>query len=146
MNLREAAPAKSLFPAPSPERGALKIVLVDDEVAILRLWRTVLESAGHAVTCCREGASALLAIKAGCDCVITDYQMPGLDGIEVIRRGRQLSPARFIMMTAHSQPQVSQAALRAGACWVAIKPVSPMAMLEKLADLFSSGGHALKPA
>ena len=146
MNLSQAGLRNSQFPASSPEPAPLKIVLVDDEVAILRLWRTVLESAGHAVTCCREGASALLAIKAGCDCVITDYQMPGLDGIEVIRRGRQLSRARFIMMTAHSQPQVSEAALRAGACWVAIKPVSFSVMLEKLAELFSSGGHALKTA
>ena len=146
MNVRQADSRKCLLPALSRETAPLKIGLVDDEVSILRLWRTVLESAGHVVTCCREGASALLAIKAGCDCVITDYQMPGLDGIEVIRRGRQLSRVPFIMMTAHSQPQVAEAALRAGACWVAIKPVSSRAMLEKLSELFRSGGHALKTA
>ena len=146
MNVRQADSRKSLLPVLSPETAPLKIVLVDDEIAILRLWRSILESAGHAVTCCREGASALLAIKAGCDCVITDYQMPGLDGIEVIRRGRQLSRAPFIMMTAHSQPQVAEAALRAGACWVAIKPVSSRAMLEKLSDLFGAAGRALKTA
>ncbi len=144
MNLHQAGSRKSLLPA--PETASLKIVLVDDELALLHMWRTVLEGAGHAVTCCREGASALLAIKAGCDCVITDFQMPGLDGIEVIRRGRQLSRARFIMMTAHSHPQVAEAAREAGACWVAIKPVSPLAMLEKLSDLFSSGTRALKTA
>jgi CheY-like chemotaxis protein len=72
---------------------AAEILLVDDNRLGLAARRSVLEEMGHRVTVASSGEEALEHIhRAGFDVVITDYQMPGINGVELIRRIRVLRP------------------------------------------------------
>ncbi len=102
-----------------------RIVLVDDEPGTTFLWSMILDQAGYEVVRCHNPASALKAIYAGCDLVITDYQMPGLNGVELIRRARPMSRAKFILLTGNQDMEVAAGAFAAGAAAVVHKPAEP---------------------
>ena len=66
--------------------------LVDDDIAFLNLMGRILESRGHKVLMAHSGTSAIIDIPSEkLDCVITDYQMVGMDGIELVRDLRESS-------------------------------------------------------
>ncbi len=119
-------------PAPTPNA---KVVFVDDEPSIVKTWGLILKSSGYDVICCGDAASALRAIAAGCDLVITDYHMPGMNGVELIRAGRARCDAGFVLLTANATPEVATAALSAGALCVVHKPVGPAQLLQQVAIL-----------
>jgi EAL domain-containing protein (putative c-di-GMP-specific phosphodiesterase class I)/CheY-like chemotaxis protein len=65
------------------------VLVVDDERIVARVLSRVLESAGHQVECCYDGAEAVVAIeRSAFDVVLSDISMPGLDGIELLRAVR----------------------------------------------------------
>jgi two-component system nitrogen regulation response regulator GlnG len=83
----------------------LTVLVVDDEQASLRNYAAMLERAGYGVVAFDSAASALSALREGTrpDAVVTDYRMPGMNGLEfleVLRRERPSVPV--IMLTAHS--------------------------------------------
>lgn len=104
---------------PSVEVPALRrtILVVDDSVTTRTLERTVLEHAGHAVVTATNGTEAWRLLEAGgVDLIVTDYEMPELDGLALLRRMR--ADPRFrslpaIMVT--SRTDAEAAALEAGA-------------------------------
>jgi len=112
-----------------------RVVLVDDESSIREIWGCILRTAGYAVECCPDAASALEALAEGCDCVITDYHMPEMNGVELIRAAKPWSEAKFILMTGNPSEELTQEALAAGATYVVHKPTSAPVMLQKLAKL-----------
>ncbi len=64
-----------------------KILVVDDEFDILTTWRLVLEMEGYEIATASNGRAALESARANPpDLVITDWMMPHMDGIELIRR------------------------------------------------------------
>jgi CheY-like chemotaxis protein len=64
-----------------------KILVVDDEFDILTTWRLVLEMEGYEVSTATNGRSALDAARSNApDLVITDWMMPHMDGVELIRQ------------------------------------------------------------
>ncbi|MHB8843348.1 MAG: response regulator transcription factor [Nitrospirota bacterium] len=66
------------------------ILVVDDNQVLRDNLRGYLEDKGYDVIFCKDGPSALSMVSvATFDIVLTDYQMPGMDGAEVIRRMRQ---------------------------------------------------------
>jgi CheY-like chemotaxis protein len=111
--------------------------MVDDEPGILETWGVILSMSGYEVACCADPVSALEEIADGCDCVITDYHMPRMSGVELIRTARPWSKAKFILMTANASEPVTQEALSAGAECIVHKPTSPPLVLEKLARLLN---------
>ena len=114
-----------------------RVVMVDDEPSILETWRVILTMSGYEVACCADPVSALEKIAAGCDCVITDYHMPRMSGVDLIRAARPWSKAKFILMTANASEPVTQEALSAGAECIVHKPTSPPLVLQKLASLLN---------
>lgn len=65
------------------------VLVVDDSAAVTALLRVVLEGAGHRVLEARDGAAGLAVLAASAvDLVVIDMMMPGLDGIETVRRLR----------------------------------------------------------
>lgn len=67
------------------------VLIVDDDPAILRLLTHLLEKDGHRVRTATDGNQCLQMILQDCpDVLITDWKMPGLDGLEICRRVRQL--------------------------------------------------------
>lgn len=66
-----------------------RILVVDDAPAVTALLRTVLEGAGHTVIEANDGAAGLdLLARSSVDLVVLDMMMPGLDGIETVKRLR----------------------------------------------------------
>lgn len=85
------------------EKGA-RILLVDDEEAILKLLRFPLEKEGYHVVTARDGEEALETFaRESFDLVILDIMMPRVDGLEVCRRLRAESIVPIIMLTAKSE-------------------------------------------
>jgi CheY-like chemotaxis protein len=86
---RHHQPAQAL----QVEREMHHIVVIDDEASIRRTLGAVLERAGYTVLVAADGREGLeLCAAAAPDLVITDIQMPGVDGIETIAALRALYP------------------------------------------------------
>ena len=80
-----------------------RILLVDDEEAILKLLRFPLEKEGYQVVTARDGEEALETFaRESFDLVILDIMLPHVDGMEVCRRVRAQSIVPIIMLTAKS--------------------------------------------
>ena len=114
-----------------------RVLVVDDEPSFRALLRDILEEAGHGVTEARDGAEALAFLEKGAfDLVLTDRQMPKVDGLELVRRVRvRRSPPPVVVLTAHGSIPEAVEAVRLGAADYITKPLpSP----EALVDLVSS--------
>ncbi len=114
------------------------ILVVDDEAGFRALLRDILEEAGHAVTEARDGAEALAFLDRGAfDLILTDRQMPKVDGLELVRRVRaRPSPPPVVILTAHGSIPEAVDAVRLGAADYITKPLpSPGALVDLVASL-----------
>jgi DNA-binding NtrC family response regulator len=94
-----------------------KLLLVEDDRIVRITVRDALAKAGYRVTDLSDGAAALRAAEAErFDIVLTDVRLPGLDGIALFRRIRQLhSDAAILLFTAHAEVDDAVAVMREGA-------------------------------
>lgn len=102
-----------------------RVLVVDDERFFREAIRDALESAGCIVTSAEHGAVALeLADAGGHGVVVLDVEMPGMSGIEVLRRLRESHPeVRVIILSAHTGQERVIEALRLGASDYLAKPL-----------------------
>jgi CheY-like chemotaxis protein len=104
-----------------------RILIVDDEPAILTVLKRSLEKlgAGYAVDTAVDGQSAVEKLKRGpVDLVVTDYRMPGMNGVDLLEAVRALQPgARTILMTAYGNDKVEAETRRLQAYRYLIKPL-----------------------
>src|ERR1700740_2394224 len=105
-------------------QGALRILFADDEAHLRDLMQMELPRMGHEVTACPDGAAALKALEKGSfDAALLDLRMPGLTGIEVLGKIRQLSPeTQVVILTGHATVDTAVQALGRGACDYLTKP------------------------
>ncbi len=77
-----------------------KILLVDDEPAILTVLELLLNKFGYIVLLKSNAESALFLIREGLnvDLIITDYRMPGMNGVEFVRELRRILPSVPVLM------------------------------------------------
>lgn len=84
-----------------------RILLADDDVATRDLVRRALETDGHSVQVTEDGSAALEALKGASlpfDLLITDVQMPSLDGISLVERAITHTPGlRIILMSGYPE-------------------------------------------
>lgn len=115
----------------------LQILVVDDEQSICLLLHDVLTRFGHGVTTCQDGKSALeLAADQPFDLVFLDIRMPGMGGLEVLKKLRgQLPQATFVMITGFAKDDVIDQALQSGAAACLCKPFSLSQVTKLLEDL-----------
>jgi response regulator RpfG family c-di-GMP phosphodiesterase len=107
--------------------GSDKILVVDDEAVICELLSDILEDEGYPVESRPNAPAALDALKEDEDFVLlfTDITMPEMNGIELIRRARQMRPALVpIVMTGFATLETARAAVREGAYDYVLKPFS----------------------
>jgi two-component system chemotaxis response regulator CheY len=102
------------------------ILTVDDSVSIRHLLKLALGSLGYGVVDASDAAEGLaIARSRSVNLVITDLNMPGMDGISFIRQLRQLPPYRgvpIVILTTESDEATKQQAKAAGATGWITKP------------------------
>jgi two-component system, chemotaxis family, chemotaxis protein CheY len=112
---------------------AKRIMTADDSASVRQMVGFTLKQAGYAVVEAADGREALDAIAASpVDMLITDLNMPGLDGIELIREVRKDPQCRFIpiiMLTTESQEGKKKEGKAAGATGWIVKPFKPEQLL-----------------
>lgn len=117
-----------------------QILVIDDDPTTLELVRSVLEANGFSCLSASGGEQALAIIRAtpGILLAISDINMPGMDGIAVLRSlGTQPlghPPPRVIFLTAYPSIDFAVAALRLGAIDFLTKPVRPQNLLRAVRE------------
>ncbi len=103
---------------------SLDILLIDDEPELRLALEEAVREAGHRVTVCGDGAEGLVQITSKVfDVIICDVRLPKADGLTLLRRVRQESPAsEVILMTAYAEVADAVAALKEGAYDYLTKP------------------------
>jgi len=110
----------------SPTLMPLRILLVDGDAATPEVIAIYLESRGHSVNACEGGQEALDVLDDHAfDLIISDVQMAGMNGFELLRAVRKRVPdVGFILMTAYEDKYPLSEALEAGADGYISKPFS----------------------
>ena len=107
---------------------ALTVLIVDDSALIRRSVTTLLDIEGFNVEIADDGDTALAKLKGGLkpDLMITDINMPNMNGVELIKHTRTLPAFRFmpiLVMTTESQQTMRDEAKKLGATDWVLKPV-----------------------
>ena len=105
-----------------------RVLVIDDEAHIRHMMRLTLETAGYEVGEAADGLRGLEMCGADAvwDVVLLDQKMPGIDGIETLRRLRECAPAtRVIMVTAFASIELAVEAMKLGATDFVRKPMTP---------------------
>ncbi len=104
---------------------APRVVVVDDDAAVRRVLERHLEDAGYRVLAFGNADAALAALRGGerADALVTDLQMPGMDGIALLAEAKRLDPALpAVVITAHGSVETAVDAMRKGAFDYVEKP------------------------
>ncbi len=120
----------------------MNILLVDDSSTIRMTLALILDREGYANVAAKNAESALSMIDGGLepDLVVTDLNMPGMDGIGLIREIRsrdRVASVPILLLTTETTPDIRLAARRAGATGWLVKPVDPVALVEVLQQVLA---------
>ena len=107
-----------------PASPALRILVVDDEPGMREMLEMLLTGRGHRVTLCASGEEALVELsKETYELVLTDIKMPGMNGVELLRRIQENGlPLSVIMMSAFVDIDTAIEAMHIGAADYVSKP------------------------
>src|SRR5580704_3672770 len=110
-----------------------RIALVDDDEDILTSVSIALELEGYKVATYRDGASALMAFKTSPpDLAVLDIKMPRMDGMEMLRRLREISDVPVIFLTCKDDEVDEVLGLKMGADDFMHKPFSQRVLAERV--------------
>jgi DNA-binding NtrC family response regulator len=111
----------------------MRIAVVDDEAIVQRRLKTALEKEGHQVTACASGEEFLQEAEAAeFDLVYLDVVLPGLNGMEVLKRIKARAPdTAVILITGHASIDAAVGAIKSGAFHYVSKPLK----LEEIRNL-----------
>jgi two-component system response regulator ResD len=109
------------------------ILVVDDEPTITDVVSRYLERAGYSTRVAGDGADALrIAGESRPDLVVLDLMLPGMDGLEVMRRLREHERVSVILLTAKGEHTDRIIGLRLGADDYVVKPFSPAELVARV--------------
>ena len=126
------------------------ILIVDDMESIHEMLDTVVQPAGYTTIYAKDGDEAISIYKEKCpDLVLTDVKMEPLDGLELMRRLKEIDPNAFvIVMTAHADVENAMASMKLGAFDYLTKPFKLDQLMaainradERIKAMISSEGH-----
>ena len=124
----------------------LKVLLVDDDPLMHRLYRQHIERAGYQMLSAFTGLEAVdLALRELPQVIVMDIMMPGLDGLSAIREIKRVEEAKeipVIVITANPQYHLSQQESQwAGAAVFLTKPFGPTTLVSAIQRLVPCPGH-----
>jgi two-component system KDP operon response regulator KdpE len=125
-----------------------RVLVADDDAAIRKVVRDALERAGHEVETAGDGEEAFARFEEGAfDLVVADWNMPVLDGFELVRRIRKSSAVPILMLTVRSEERDKVRLLDAGADDYVTKPFGVAELVARVAALLRRrSGPADAPA
>jgi signal transduction histidine kinase/CheY-like chemotaxis protein len=129
------APVRQAGPQPRPRTlPPMRILLVDDEPDVVQALQRLLESHGQRVTVAGGADAALRAYRREpYDLVISDVVMPGIGGVELVRRLQAIdSRAMVLAISGHGGGYQDEELVAAGACGVIRKPFTVEELLEAI--------------
>jgi DNA-binding response OmpR family regulator len=122
-----------------------RVLVVDDDPQVLKLLRLNFEMEGYEVMSATNGEEALELVRGDTpDVVVCDVMMPGIDGLEVVRRLRAQPDTvalPLVVVSAKAQRDDVREGLRLGADAYVTKPFDPSELLEIVAGLLGKRGQ-----
>ncbi|MBK8616128.1 MAG: response regulator transcription factor [Anaerolineales bacterium] len=110
-----------------------KILVIDDEPAIVNLVQAYLKPEGYEVFTAIDGPSGLKAVRAfKPDLIVLDVMLPGMDGLELLSRLRRESQVYVILLTARTEETDKIVGLSVGADDYVTKPFSPRELVARV--------------
>ena len=102
-----------------------KILVVDDEKNVRVLFERILAKEGYEVECAASGSEAIDKLaNNSVDLVVTDLKMDGIDGLDLIRKGKRTNQAiPFILISGYGTAQTAVSAAQEGADVYLMKPI-----------------------
>lgn len=117
----------------------MKLLVVDDDPAILKITSKMIKMLGHEVVCCENALEALQTLAdLTFDVLITDATMPAHSGFDLIRSIRKRKDLKYLsiaMLTGRSSKTDIQQAVTLGVQDYIVKPIEPELFLEKVEKL-----------
>ncbi len=107
------------------DRLAEKVLIVDDSVSMRQMERMILSQAGYEVVEASDGKDALSKLSADTSAVVTDFNMPNMNGVELveaIRSGNVNSSVPILILTTESESDKKRQGKEAGATAWLTKP------------------------
>jgi DNA-binding NtrC family response regulator len=129
-----------------PSRGTETILLVDDERQLVDMWSRVLGRLGYKTLCATNPAEALRIFSADegrIDLVVTDYAMPGMNGMDMAREIMKIRKGTpVILLTGYSSSVTPEDAKAVGIVEFAMKPVTTQEMSHMVRSAIDTGRPA----
>jgi len=118
--------------------ATIQLLLVDDEERFLNTTKIVLEKRGVVTFIATNGLDALKVMdEHRIDVVILDVKMPGVDGVEVLRKSKQKHPlVEVIMLTGHASVESAIEGLKLGAFDYLLKPCNISDLIAKVNEAY----------
>ena len=124
-----------------------KVLLVEDDESIVELVKSYLAKEGFQVEVAGDGPTGLSKARAfRPDVVVLDIMLPGLDGIEVLRRLRRESSVYVVMLTARAEETDKIVGLAVGADDYVTKPFSPRELVARIQAILRRSRGGEEPA
>jgi CheY-like chemotaxis protein len=121
-----------------------RFLVVDDEPGNVDGLSRLLSADGHEVDSFTEGADAIEALSCGSyDAVMTDLEMPDVDGHTVVRVTRERNPHACVVVVTGKAAEHHERLVEAGACIVTDKPLDYEAVMQAIGECRSRGGPGL---
>ena len=119
------------------------ILVIEDEWVLAKNIARFFEKSGHLVELAHDGQQGLdAAARVQPDVVIVDFQLPGLNGLEVIRELRRMDdPPRIVMVTGHASVTLAVDAMKAGSMDLLTKPVTLSSLKEVVERAIAERGQ-----
>lgn len=142
--------APSLSSAVPPAGHPLRVLYADDMPELRDLLTLLIQREGHQVVTAEDGAAAWEICGADLtafDLVITDHQMPRLNGVGLVEKLRAAGfGGKLMVFTSEPSEGVHLAYRRLGVDFILLKPIFPHMLRDALRTLFPSTARAARPA
>ncbi len=111
----------------------MHVALIDDDPAVLDSLKLYLERKGMTVSCFSTADAFVADTDASFDCVVADVRMPGLSGLDLVRRfAAQNRPTPIVLITGHGDIDMAVSAIKLGAFDFIEKPFDESRLLESI--------------